>query len=151
MLGAEFSSWILQMGLSWMKDSGQHYRFERTVGQNLLPKHRNTIHSIKSVWTLIFKHTFKLEHLIPAVSQIAFYILRSIYYGLKTWQPKSTWLVDLTSRATNYVAQKLNWKMGSLTSYLYFIKKKNKHFCWIYTYLCWSENNPKCWITIRSH
>lgn len=125
MLRAEFTSWIFQIGLSWMKDSGQHCLLERTVRQNLLPRHMNAIHSIKAVWTLIFKHTFKLSHLIATVSQVTFYVTRSIHCGLKICQPKSIRLVDLTSTVTDYLAQNLNWKTGSLTSCLYFNKKQS--------------------------
>lgn len=123
MLRAEFTSWIFQIRLSWMKDSGQHCLLERTVRQNLLPRHMNAIHSIKAVWTLIFKHTFKLSHLIATVSQVTFYVTRSIHRGLKICQPKSIRLVDLT--VTYYLAQNLNWKTGSLTSCLYFNKKQS--------------------------
>lgn len=91
----------------------------------VLPKHMNAAHSIKSVWTLIFKCTLKLSHLIAAVSQVAFYAIRSTRCWLKIWQPKALWLVDLTSMATGYLAQNLIWKKDTLSSYHYFKKKQS--------------------------
>lgn len=46
-LRAEFTSWILQTGLSWMKGSGQCCSVDRTVRQNLLPRHRHATRSTK--------------------------------------------------------------------------------------------------------
>lgn len=103
----------------------------------VLPKHMNAACSIKSVWTLIFKCTLKLSHLIAAVSQIAFYVMRSMLCWLKIWQPKLLWLVDLTSMATAYLAQNLIWKKDSLTNYHYFKKKRESGK--VYTYLWWRK------------
>lgn len=88
MLRAEFTSRILQTGLSSMKDSGQHCLLERAARQNSLPRHMNAVHSIKSVGTLIFKHTFKLSHLLAAVSQVTSCPIRSMCRWVKIWQPK---------------------------------------------------------------
>lgn len=97
LLRAELTSWILQIGLSWMKDSGQHCLSGRAVRQNLLPRHMKAIHSIKPIWTLIFKHTFKLSHIWAAASQATFYIIRNVRCWLKIWQRKPLRLADLTS------------------------------------------------------
>lgn len=91
----------------------------------VLPKHMNAAGSIKSVWTLIFKCTLKLSHLIAAVSQAAFCVIRSMHCWLKIWQPKVLWLVDLTSMAAGYLAQNPIWKKDSLTNYHYFKKKQS--------------------------
>lgn len=105
----------------------------------MLPRHMNATHSIKSVWTLIFKHTFKSNHLIAPVSQVTFYIIRSRCCWLKIWQPKSIWLADLTSTATDYLAQNLSWKATSLTCNLNF--SKNQSLAWFIPTHDGSENN----------
>lgn len=110
----------------------------------VLPKHMNAAGSIKSVWTLIFKCTLKLSHLIAAVSQAAFCVIRSMHCWLKIWQPKVLWLVDLTSMAAGYLAQNPIWKKGSLTNYHYFKKKTESGKVCIY--LWWNEErktNPE--------